>query len=209
MSIVLLYVSSFIIIMGFIIYLIMILNGKKDFSNVPGMDITTEMLNDFSGINVVLTKGKFTYYDIKRKVVKLNSNCYYGKNLDNVAVSLIEAGILVNHRRGNKIIDIFKNIIPTLKLLYILPIVAIVVNFMTYNSVDGLFSLIVLLAFATLQYFNIDIKTWVLGFYSKKSSVNKDVLKFIKSVMYLDWLILIGELVMIFRFIFILLNINF
>lgn len=208
MNTILLYVSSFIILFSFIIYLFLIFLSKKEISNVPGLDITSEMLNDFSGINVVLNKGKFTYYDIKRKVIKLNSNCYYGKNLDDIAISLIEAGFFVNHRRGNKIIDLFRKVIPTLKLLYILPIIAILINFLTYNSFDSVISLMFLLVFAVVGYILIDIKTWVLDFYSKKSSLNKKIVEFIRYVLYLDWLILIGELVMIFRFIFILLNIN-
>lgn len=208
MNTVLLYVSSFIILLGFILYLVLIFINKKEISKVPGLDIITEILNDFSGINVLLSKSKFSYYDIKRKVVKLNSNSYYGNNLDDISIGLIEAGILVNHKRGNKIIEFFSKFIPTLKLLYILPIIAILINFLTYNSFDAFVSLIFLLAFAVVAYILIDIKTWVLNFYSKKSSLNKKIVEFIKYVLYLDWIILIGELVMIFRFIFILLNIN-
>lgn len=208
MSTVLLYISSFIILFSFIIYLFLILLGKKEISNVPGLDITSEMLNDFSGINVILNKGRFTYYDIKRKVIKLNNNCYYGKNLDDISISLIEAGIFVNHRRGNKIIELFRKFIPTLKLLYLLPIIAVLINFMTFNPADSMLSLLFLFVFVVIAYILIDIKTWVLNFYSKKSSINKKIINFIKSVLYLDWLILIGELVMIFRFIFIILNIN-
>ena len=208
MSTVLLYISSFIVLFAFIIYLFLILLGKKEISNVPGLDITSEMLNDFSGINVILNKGRFTYYDIKRKVIKLNNNCYYGKNLDDISISLIEAGIFVNHRRGNKIIELFRKFIPTLKLLYLLPIIAVLINFMTFNPADSMLSLLFLFVFVVIAYILIDIKTWVLNFYSKKSSINKKIINFIKSVLYLDWLILIGELVMIFRFIFIILNIN-
>ena len=78
MNTILLYISSSIILFSFLLYLILMFINKKEISNVPGLDITSEILNDFSGINVLLSKGKFTYYDIKRKVVKLNSNCYYG-----------------------------------------------------------------------------------------------------------------------------------
>ena len=208
MNTILLYVSSFIILFSFILYFILIFLGKKEISNVPGLDITSEMLNDFSGINVLLSKGRFTYYDIKRKVIKLNNNCYYGKNLDDIAISLIEAGIFVNHKRGNKIIEFFSKFIPTLKLLYILPIIAVLINFMTFNPTDSMLSLLFLFVFVVIAYILIDIKTWVLNFYSKKSSINKKIINFIKSVLYLDWFILIGELVMIFRFIFIILNIN-
>lgn len=208
MNTVLLYVSSFIILLGFILYLFLIFINKKEISKVSGLDIITEILNDFSGINVLLSKSKFSYYDIKRKVVKLNSNSYYGNNLDDISIGLIEAGILVNHKRGNKFIEFFRKFIPTLKLLYILPIIAILINFLTYNSFDAFVSLIFLLTFAVIAYILIDIKTWVLNFYSKKSSLNKKIVEFIRYVLYLDWIILIGELVMIFRFIFILLNIN-
>ena len=196
------------ILCSFVLYLVLIFWGKKEISKVPGLDITSEMLNDFSGINILLSKGKFTYYDIKRKVIKLNSNCYYGKNLDDISISLIEAGVFVNHKRGNKIIEFFSKFIPTLKILYILPIIAVLMNFMSFNSTDSMLSLLFLLFFAVAAYVLIDIKTWVLDFYSKKSSLNKKIIDFIRFVLYLDWFILIGELIMIFRLIFIILNIN-
>ena len=122
------------ILCSFVLYLVLIFWGKKEISKVPGLDITSEMLNDFSGINILLSKGKFTYYDIKRKVIKLNSNCYYGKNLDDISISFIEAGVWGNHKRGNKIIEFFSKFIPTLKILYILPIIAVLMNFMSFNS---------------------------------------------------------------------------
>lgn len=203
-----LYISSFITLSGFILYFVLILLSKKEISKVSGLDVICEMLNDFTGINVLLNKGKFTYYDIKRKVVKLNSNCYYGKNLDSIAVGLIETGMLINDKRGNKIIDICRNVLPTLKILYVLPIIAIIINHMTYNVADSVLSLFVLLVFAVVCYIMIDFKTWLLNYYLKKSFINREIINFIRYVLYCDWLFLIGEVMMIFRFIFILFNIS-
>lgn len=203
-----LYISSFITLSGFILYFVLILFNKKEISKVSGLDVICEILNDFTGINVLLNKGKFTYYDIKRKVVKLNSNCYYGKNLDSIGVGLIETGMLINDKRGNKIIDICRNVIPTLKILYVLPIIAIIINHMTYNVADSVLSLFVLLVFAVVCYIMIDFKTWVLNYYLKKSFINREIINFIRYVLYCDWLFLIGEAMMIFRFIFIFFNIS-
>ena len=158
MDIVLLYISSGLIIFSFISYFIMILIGRgRVVSKVDGFDVTKDIISEYNSINVIESKSYFTVYNINRKVIKLDTKCYYGKDLSSICLSLIEAGISVVDNKGNKYIDIFRKIFSNLKILYIFPIIAVFINNSSFNISDAKVSMIFILLFSVITYILIDI----------------------------------------------------
>ena len=106
---ILLYFSSGLIILGYIYYLLVILLGRNSIiSDNDGFDITKDIISEYNSINIIENSGYFTIYNIKRKVIKLATKCYYGKDLSSISLSLTEAGISVVDNKNNKYIDFFR-----------------------------------------------------------------------------------------------------
>jgi len=214
MDIILLYVSSGLIIFSFISYFIMILIGRgRVVSKVDGFDVTKDIISEYNSINVIESKSYFTVYNINRKVIKLDTKCYYGKDLSSICLSLIEAGISVVDNKGNKYIDIFRKIFSNLKILYIFPIIAVFINNSSFNISDAKVSMIFILLFSVITYILIDIKSqasmWISDNIKKIKGIDKDnslkIISFINRLILLDKFIFFGELIMIIRFVVILL----
>ena len=214
MDIVLLYISSGLIIFSFISYFIMILIGRgRVVSKVDGFDVTKDIISEYNSINVIESKSYFTVYNINRKVIKLDTKCYYGKDLSSICLSLIEAGISVVDNKGNKYIDIFRKIFSNLKILYIFPIIAVFINNSSFNISDAKVSMIFILLFSVITYILIDIKSqasmWISDNIKKIKGISKDnslkIISFINRLILLDKFIFFGELIMIIRFVVILL----
>ena len=74
---ILLYVSSGLIILGYVLYLFIILIGRsKIVSDSDGFDVTKDIISEYDSINIIENNGYFTVYNIKRKVIKLATKCY-------------------------------------------------------------------------------------------------------------------------------------
>jgi len=214
MDIILLYISSGLIIFSFISYFIMILIGRGSVvSKVDGFDVTKDIISEYNSINVIESKNYFTVYNIKRKVIKLDTKCYYGKDLSSICLSLIEAGISVVDNNKNNYIDIFRKIFSNLKILYIFPIIAVFINNSSFNISDAKVSMIFILLFSVITYILIDIKSqasmWISDNIKKIKGIDKDnslkIISFINRLILLDKFIFFGELIMIIRFVVILL----
>ena len=209
---ILMYMANCFIIFGFVSYFIMIIvNRSKKITNSDGFNVTKDILHEYDSINIVENTGIFTIYNIKRKVIKIASKCYYGKSISDIGIPLMEAGISAIDDKKNKYINIFRNIISNLKYLYILPIIAIGINSITYNIGDARIGIVLLAIFSIISYMLIDIKSnaslWIASNIRiiKNIDVSK-IMKFINNIILFDKLIFLGELIMIIRFAAILMN---
>ena len=211
----LMYLSSGLIIVSFLLYFLLILiNRNKKITNSDGFNITKDILSEYDSINIVENNSYFTIYNIKRRVIRIASRCYYGNSLSDIAVPLIEAGISGIDNNKNKVINIFRSIVPNLKCLYILSILAVFINGMTFNISDAKTSLIFLIFFSTVNYFIINIKTdaliWIDKHINKIKDIKKEdknkIINLINNFIIFDKLLFISELIMIIRFIAIIIN---
>lgn len=213
----LIYISSGMILFSYLGYFLMILIGRsKIISKSNGFDITKDIISEYNSINIIENSGYFTIYNIKRKVIKLASKCYYGKDISSISLSLNEAGISVVDNNDNTYIKIFRNIFNNLKLLYIFPIISIVVSHSSFSINDAKVSIIIILLFAFIQYVLIDIKNnacyWVSNNIKKIKDISKDgrdkIIKFMNGLLMLDKIIYFGELIMVIRLVLILFEIE-
>lgn len=214
---ILLYVSTGLILVSFLSYfLIILLGNRKIVSKSNGFDITKDIISEYNAINIIESKGYLTVYNIKRKVIKLATRCYYGSDISSISLSLIEAGISVVDSYKNKYINLFRGIFTNLKMLYIFPVLAIFINYASYNISDAKVSMIFIILFSVMTYMFIDIKsqacTWISDNLTKIKDISKEnslkIINFINKIMLLDKIIFFGELVMIVRLVAILLKIN-
>ena len=212
---ILMYISSGLIIFSFIGYFILILIGKsRKITNDDGFNITKDLLNHYNTINIILNKGYFTVYNIKRKVIKIANRCYYGNTLSDISISLIEASISLVHDKKNKCINFISKLIPNLKLLYILPLISIIINGQTYNISDAKVSIVFFSLFAVVGYILIDIKgngiLLIQDHLDKVKAINRDnrskIINFMSKISIFDKLIFMSELIMIIRCVMIMLE---
>ena len=67
----LLYISCGLILFAYICYLFLICsNNKKISDNDSCFGILSDVLSEYNGINIILSKGIFSYYSIQRKIIK-------------------------------------------------------------------------------------------------------------------------------------------
>ena len=214
---ILLYISSGLIIFGYIFYLVIILIGRsKIVSDIDGFDVTKDIISEYDSINIIENNGYFTVYNLKRKVIKLATKCYYGKDISSVSLALIEAGISVVDSKKNKYIDIFRVVFNNLKLLYIIPLVALFINNSSFSVSDAKVSIFIGLLFSFISYILIEIKSdgiyWIGNNLKKIKSVNNvnrdKIISFMNRLMLFDKFIYFGELVMVIRLVLIMLEIK-
>ena len=217
MNNILLYTSIGMIVFSFICYcLIIIIGRRKVVSKDNSFDITKDMISEYNSINIIESKKYFTVYNIKRKVIKLDSRSYYGKDLSSISLSLIEAAISIVDNNKNKYINIFRKIFSNLKILYLFPLISILINLITYNVSDAKVSIIFVLLISVITYIFVDIKiqsvNWIKDNIKKIKSISKvnaiEIIGFINKLILLDKMIFVGELIMIVRFVSILLEIK-
>ena len=216
MDMFLMYISSFLIIFAYVGYFVMIFIGNRDkVSKDNGFDVSKDILSCYNNINIILSKGYFSFYNIRRKVIKLASFCYEGRSLSAICLSLLEVGVSAIDNIKNKYIDMARKIISNVKILYLLPIVSILINGCTYSIGDVRFGMVFIVLFAFISYMMIDIKNqaneWVYNNINKVNGINKEncfrIGNFMNKILWLDKFILFGELLIIIRFIGILLEI--
>ena len=214
---ILLYLSNGLILFAYFTYFILLIfNRKKKITENTSFDISKDIISKYNSINIIESKGYFSIYNIKRKVIKLATNCYYGNNLSSVAISLVESGISVLDDNKNKIINFFRKIFSNLKILYIFPILTIAINNISYNVSDAKTSIFIVGLIAIIMYFLIDIKENAIN-WIKENIINindivdknkNKVINFLNKLLFIDKLIFFGELVMLIRFVAILLEFN-
>ena len=213
---ILLYASLIIIIFSFVVYFLVLIFTNNKISKSDGFDITKDIISEYNSINVIESKSYITSYNIKRKVIKLSTKVYYGNKVSDIALALIEAGISIIDNSGNKFISFMKNIFSNLKILYVLPLISLMINFSTYNISDAKTSIVFVSVFSILSYFMIDVKeqacSWLKDNISKIKELNKSnskmLINYINKLLWLDKFLFLGELTIILRCIAILLEFN-
>ena len=194
----------------------MVMFGNKKVTDNNGFDVTKDIISEYNSINVIENKNYFTIYNIKRKVIKLSTKCYYGNRISDISLSLMEAGISIVDSNKNKYIEMFRKIFSNLKILYIFPLLSLMINYSTYNVSDAKVSLVFVILFSIISYILIDIKSqafvWINNNIKKikditSQSTNK-ILNYIDKLILFDKFVFFGELVMILRFVIILLKIS-
>lgn len=214
---ILLYVSIGLVLFGYVLYFILILFGRfKEVSKNDGFDVAKDMISLYNNINIIESKGYFSIYNIKRRVVKLSSKCYYGKDLTAISLSLIEAGISVVDNNKNKYINFLRNVFNNLKLLYIFPIISLFISSSSFYVSDAKVSLIFLLLFTFIVYIILEIKglaiEWINNNLDKIKEVNEGnklkIIRFINKFLWCDKLIYYGHFIMIIRLILIMFEIK-
>ena len=212
---ILLYVSNGLILISLFFYLILILISKnKKITNETGFDITKNIISEFDRINIIASNGKITYYNPKRKVIRLNNNCYYGNDVSSIAVSLIEAGISVIDDGKNKIINFFKIFFSNIKMVYLFSLVAIVVNIVSSTSTDAKVSLVIMTILIIFIYLYISILNasynWIYQNINKIKLLNKKnnlkVMQYINYIIIINKGIFLGELLIVIRMVAIILD---
>ena len=215
MILILMYISSGMIVLSFALYFLLVLIGRrKKVTNSDGFNITKDIIHEYNSINIILSKGYFTVYNIKRRVIRMANRCYYGNTISDIAIPLIEAGISSVDDKKNKVINFLRNIFPNIKCLYIFPLVCVIINSQTYNISDAKVSIIFFILFAIISYMVIDIKNNGIWNISNKVDKIKDIstenrksiISFMNKVNILDKFIFISELLMIIRCVMIMLD---
>lgn len=200
------YISSGLIIASFICYLFNILiNKSKRISEDDGFNITKDIIQEYDMINIILDKGIVSYYNLRRGIIKLSSKSYYGSDLSHISIGLIEAGVSVIDKNGNKFINILKKIVSNLKILYIFSIITVIINFITYTKDDAMIGIILVLVSTLVIYMinNILISAndWVCNNIKKVKNINQDgkdkIVNYLASIVNLNRIIFIGELMSI------------
>ena len=213
---ILLYVSIILVLGAYVLYFLLIFIGRmKNIDGCNGFDVTKDIISEYNSINVIENRGYFTIYNIKRKVIKIASTSYYGNDLSSLCLSLIEAGISIVDNKKNKYIDVLRSIVSNLKILYIFPLISLFISNSSFNVNDAKVSIIFMLFFVFISYVNLEIKDLSYNFVNdnidkikdlKKENVEK-IISFIKKMLLCDRLIYFGELLMIVRLVFIMLEI--
>lgn len=200
------YISSGLIIISLICYLLNILiNKSKKISDDDGFNITKDIIQEYDMINIIENTGIISYYNLRRGVIKLSSKSYYGSDLSHISIGLMEAGVSVIDKKGNKFINIFKNIVSNLKILYIFPIITVIVNFITYTKGDAKIGLILVIISTLVIYMInsilINANDWVCNNIKKVKSVDNDgknkIISYLNNIVNLNKIIFLGELISI------------
>ena len=209
------YISSGLIIIPFICYLLNILvNKSKKISDDDGFNITKDIIQEYDMINIIENTGMVSYYNPRRGVIKLSSKSYYGSDLSHISIGLMEAGVSVIDRKGNKFINIFKNIVSNLKILYIFPIVTVIVNFITYTKGDARIGLVIVLISGIISYMInsivVDASDWVCNNIKKIKSVDKNgkdkIISYLNNIVNLNKIMYLGESISIITMVAILID---
>ena len=149
-----------------------------------------------------------------RKVIKLNNKTYYGNDLSNISLGLMEAGLSVIDNNKNKFMYYIKYLFNNLVLLYILPVLAIVISLLTYNYIDVNINIIIMVLLLIIMYMLIDVRTmsfmWIKDNIKRVKTLSRkniiDINDYINRLLISDKLIFIGELGLLLRFFAILIS---
>jgi len=211
-----LYTSICLVLGGYCLYYLLIFIGRmKNVGDCSGFDVTKDIISEYDSINVIENRGYFTIYNIKRRVIKIATSCYYGKDLSSLSISLMEAGLSVVDNNNNKYINMLRVIFSNLKILYVFPLVGLFISNSSFNVSDAKLSVIFMLFFAFIFYILLEVKGCACDFVSKNIAKIKDIksddsvkiINFMDKLLLCDKIIYFGELLMVVRMVFLMFDI--
>ena len=145
-------------------YLILLINWitnkNNKIDNYNGFDIAKEITSNYDEINIVSCNGLFSFYDVKRNVIRLNNKNYDGNSFVDISIGAMLAGIsLVNSDNRNKFIfkrvrvislaslimmflSFLVNSIGDARIMMVITFGCLLYLFMRYQMVSGAVSLI-------------------------------------------------------------------
>lgn len=145
-------------------YLILLINWitnkNNKIDNYNGFDIAKEITSNYDEINIVSCNGLFSFYDVKRNVIRLNNKNYEGNSFIDISIGAMLAGIsLVNSDIRNKFIfkrvrvislaslimmflSFLVNSIGDARIMMVITFGCLLYLFMRYQMVSGAVSLI-------------------------------------------------------------------
>ena len=145
-------------------YLILLINWitnkNNKIDNYNGFDIAKGITSNYDEINIVSCNGLFSFYDVKRNVIRLNNKNYEGNSFVDISIGAMLAGIsLVNSDNRNKFIfkrvrvislaslimmflSFLVNSIGDARIMMIITFGCLLYLFMRYQMVSGAVSLI-------------------------------------------------------------------
>ena len=216
MSEIFLYTSMILVLGGYVLYFLLIFIGRmKDVGKCTGFDVTKDIISEYDSINVIENRGYFTIYNIKRRVIKIASSNYYGRDLSSISISLMEAGISIVDNNKNKYINLFRVVFSNLKILYVLPLIGLFISNSSFNVSDARISVIFMLVFAFISYILLEVKGYACEFVNKNivkiRDISKDnefkIINFMDKLLFCDKIIYFGELLMVVRMVLMMFDI--
>jgi len=209
---ILIYVINGLIIINLILYLLLVIfNRRKSVDNITGFDATKDLLSEYDRINIIEGNSYFSFYNIKRKIIKLSKKDYYGNDVSALSLSMIESGISVN---DSKFINIFSKIIPTLKIINLFWLISLFINYISVNISDAKIGLFIIGIIIIIRYLYISILNNSYNFISEnikkikgiKKENSNNILNFVSKTIVFNKMQFIAEILIIIRMVAIILN---
>lgn len=205
-----------LIIFSYLLYLLIVLinRGKKVSSDINGFDSVKDIIQEYERINIIEGNNNFSSYNIKRKVIKLAKNDYYGCDVSALSLGMIQAGISVDDNNKNKFINGCRKIIPSLRLLDLLGLISLIVNYISVNVNDAKIGIVIMGIIMIIHYLYFGILCNSLEFINKNikkiKDINKDnkekIINFINKYMLCHKIQVIAEVLIVIRFVMIILD---
>lgn len=197
----LLIVSLTLTIIPYLLLLITYLSSKKE-RNITASENILKILENDSSINFIENKESiFSHYNIKRKMIKLSNKTYDSKTIFSIAVSSLLAGFsLIN----NKLINYLSYIINKLKIITILPIIAIILSIYVHTIADAKIAMFIIIILAVIEYIINYLITLAINNINIK---DKDISKILNIFILNTKIYFIAVLIQILRLFLIILNI--
>lgn len=146
---ILLIIGIILTIVPYLILLITYISNRKK-TNITTSDNIIKILKNDNKISFIESKDSFfSYYNIKRKIIKLSKETYDSNTYFHVALSSLLVGYsLIN----NNIINYLSYIINKLRIISIMPIISIILSIYASNIADSKIALIIIIIIAIIQY---------------------------------------------------------
>lgn len=160
-------------------YLILLINWitnkNNKIDNYNGFDIAKEITSNYDEINIVSCNGLFSFYDVKRNVIRLNNKNYDGNSFIDISIGAMLAGIsLVNSDNRNKFI--FKRV----RVISLASLIMMFLSFLVNSIGDA--RIMMIITFGCLLYLFMRYQM-VSGAVSLiESNMDKDIYSKIKSI---------------------------
>lgn len=202
---ILLYLPTTIIVICYITYIIgMLIFKNKNIGKEECSYIISDLLSK-DRINIIKGRNKISYYDLKRKVIKLSPNDYDATNLWAITNGIKEVGISNNKSKFKEIIS---KILNNFFIFELLGLISILLNNITYTISDAKIGIIAMLIILVIHYLYTvmyqEVYLWIEENISKK--IKNNILKNLLFRINIHKIINLSEFIILFRFFIILLN---